>query len=157
LWKLGDLWMSYVKEILALLREKEYKLTPQRKIIIQAFFDNMEKHLSAEDVFNIVSQDHPEIGLATVYRTLDLLAELGILKKMNFGDNKFRYEFCPEKDNHHHHHLICLNCNKVIEFEDDLLESLEALIAKRIGFHVVDHQLKVFGFCKNCKENLQDI
>ncbi len=149
--------MSYVKEILALLREKEYKLTPQRKIIIQAFFDNMEKHLSAEDVFNIVRQDHPEIGLATVYRTLDLLAELGILKKMNFGDNKFRYEFCPEKDNHHHHHLICLNCNKVIEFEDDLLESLEALIAKRIGFHVVDHQLKVFGFCKNCKENLQDI
>ena len=131
---------------------KEYKLTPQRKIIFR-FFDNMEKHLSAEDVFNIVSEDHPEIGLATVYRTLDLLAELGILKKMNFGDNKFYYEFCSEKDNHHHHHLICLNCGKVIEFEDDLLESLEALIAKRIGFHVVDHQLKVFGFCKDCNKN----
>ena len=75
---------------------------------------------------------------------------------MNFGDNKFRYEFCPEKDNHHHHHLICLNCNKVIEFEDDLLESLEALIAKN-WFPCGRPSIESFWFCKNCKENLQDI
>src|SRR5690554_1361559 len=108
--------MPYFEDIKMRLKAKDYKMTPQRKIIIEVFALNMEKHLSAEDVFQLVKKTHPEIGLATVYRTLDLLAELGILKKMNFGDGKFRYEFCQE-DDHHHHHLICLECEEVTEFE----------------------------------------
>lgn len=147
--KLGDN-MGKLEEIKAVLKSKDYKMTPQRKIIIQTFFNNMEKHLSAEDVYNLVSASHPDIGLATVYRTLDLLADLGTLKKMHFGDGRFRYEFC-QQDDHHHHHLICLNCDEVTEFEDDLLESLEAAIAKKTGFQVVDHQLKLFGYCSKCQ------
>ncbi|MDK2822942.1 MAG: Fur family transcriptional regulator, ferric uptake regulator [Clostridia bacterium] len=143
--------MTHFEDIKSRLKAKDYKMTPQRKVIINAFAENMEKHLSAEEVFQIVKTAHPEIGLATVYRTLELLAELQILKKMNFGDGRSRYEFC-EEDDHHHHHLICLECEKVTEFEDDLLESLEAIIGKKNGFKVIDHQLKFYGFCKNCQE-----
>lgn len=143
--------MPYLEEIKTRLKAKDYKITPQRKVIINVFAQNMQKHLSAEDTYQIVKETHPEIGLATVYRTLDLLAELQILKKMNFGDGRARYEFC-ESDDHHHHHLICLNCDKVTEFEDDLLESLEAIISKKNKFHIVDHQLKFYGYCNNCQE-----
>ncbi|KJS87562.1 MAG: Fur family transcriptional regulator [Peptococcaceae bacterium BICA1-8] len=143
--------MPYLEDIKTRLKAKDYKITPQRKVIINAFAQNMEKHLSAEDVYQFVKHSHPEIGLATVYRTLDLLAELQILKKMNFGDGRSRYEFCKD-DDHHHHHLICLECDKVFEFEDDLLESLEAIISKRNGFKIIDHQLKFYGYCVKCQQ-----
>ena len=132
------------------LAEHEYKLTPQRRIIVEALLENTENHLSAEDLYSIVKTKHPEIGLATVYRSLELLAELGILQKMNFGDGRSRYEF-NDDDVHHHHHLICVNCGDVLEFEDDLLESLETAIAKKSEFKITDHQLKFYGYCKKCQ------
>lgn len=141
--------MLYLDDIKRRLKAKDYKMTPQRKVIIDVFLDHMGKHLSAEDVFLQVKKVNPEIGLATVYRTLDLLADLDILKKMNFDDGRFRYELSEEDD---HHHLICLGCDEVIEFEDDLLESLANVIAEKHGFKVVDHQLKFYGYCKECQE-----
>jgi len=132
------------------LNEKDYKVTPQRQVILRAFLEHSEKHLSAEDLYHLVKEKHPEIGLATVYRTLDLLAELGILQKMNFDDGKSRYEF-NDSEEHHHHHLICITCGSVTEFEDDLLESLEAMIAKKNNFKVVDHQLMFYGYCAKCR------
>lgn len=140
-----------LNDIYNMLQDKEYKLTPQRKVIIKVFLDNAEHHLSAEDAYAIVKQQHPEIGLATVYRTLDLLADLEVLRKVNFGDGKTRYEISTLEAEHQHHHLICLECGKVMEFEDDLLESLEAAIGKKTGFNIVDHQVKFFGFCEKCK------
>lgn len=139
-----------MQEVCQKLQEKDYKVTPQRQVILTALLDHRERHLSAEDVYSIVKQRHPEIGLATVYRTLDLLADLDILQKISFDDGRARYEF-NDVDVHHHHHLICLRCGKVSEFEDDLLESLETVIAKRTDFEVVDHQLKVYGFCRDCR------
>lgn len=133
------------------LHDKAYKVTPQRQVILKAFLDHAQDHLSAEEVYNIVKESHPEIGMATVYRTLDLLAELEILEKMNFDDGRSRYEFAGDEE-HHHHHLICLECGKVMEFEDDLLESLEAMVARKTGFSIVDHQLKFYGFCPRCSK-----
>lgn len=132
------------------LYEKEYKLTPQRRIVLEIFMENPEKHLSAEDVYGMVKKTNPEIGLATVYRTLDLFADLDILQKMDFGDGRARYEFY-ESEVHHHHHLICMRCGSVAEFEDDLLEALETTIQKKNRFEIVDHQLKFYGYCKKCK------
>lgn len=132
------------------LSEKDYKLTPQRRIILKIFLDNVEKHLSAEDVYGIVKHEHPEIGLATIYRTLDLYADLDILQKMNFGDGRSRYEFTQEEC-HHHHHLICTRCGLVTEFEDDLLESLETQILKKSNFVISDHQVKFYGICHKCQ------
>ncbi|SMB94559.1 ferric uptake regulator, Fur family [Desulfonispora thiosulfatigenes DSM 11270] len=145
--------MKHIDDIQKELKAKDYKMTPQRKIIIDFFLKHPEKHLSAEDVFLEVKKINPDIGLATVYRTLELLADLEILKKMNFDDGKFRYEFSNEEE---HHHLICLGCDEVIEFENEVLESLANVIAQKHGFKVVDHQLKFYGYCKNCTQKGKD-
>lgn len=143
-----------INHVKSILRAKEYKLTPQRQIIMQAFLDIDDKHLSAEDVYNIVKKQHPDIGLATVYRTLDLLSELEVLTKMDFGDGRSRYEL-NEGDVHQHHHLICLGCGTVKEFEDDLLDALEEIIAVKSKFNIVDHQLKFYGYCRACQKSEQ--
>lgn len=140
-----------LKEIEHKFLEKDYKLTPQRHVILQVFLDQAGKHLSADDVYASVKKTNPEIGLATVYRTLELLAELEVLQKMNFGDGRSRYEF-NDAGSHHHHHLICLKCGKVTEFADDLMESLETQISKKCAFKVFDHQVKFYGHCKDCQE-----
>ncbi len=133
--------------------EKQYKLTPQRQIILQTFVEHQDKHLSAEDVHMIVRQHSSEIGLATVYRTLELLSELEVLQKMDFGDGRSRYEINETSTPHHHHHLICLGCGKVKEFEDDLMETLENVISQKSNFMIVDHQVKFYGYCQECKIN----
>lgn len=133
-------------------QEKQYKLTPQRRIILEAFVDHQDEHLSAEDVHTIVRQHSSEIGLATVYRTLELFSELDVLQKMDFGDGRSRYEINEKTTPHHHHHLICLACNKVKEFEDDLLETLETVISRKSNFTIVDHQVKFYGYCEECQK-----
>jgi len=138
-----------LEAICQILNEQQYKLTPQRKVILKALLNHSNDHLSAEELYEIVKRQNPDIGLATVYRTLDLLAELDILQKMNFGDGRSRYEFNTQ-DIHHHHHLICTSCGKVTEFDDDLLESLESMIQRRTGFDINDHDLKFYGVCKDC-------
>lgn len=139
-------------EIRQRFQEKQYKLTPQRKIILEAFMDHQDEHLSAEDVHNIVRQHSSEIGLATVYRTLELFSELEVLQKMDFGDGRSRYEINEKTTPHHHHHLICLSCSKVKEFEDDLLETLETVISRKSNFEIVDHQVKFYGYCEECQK-----
>jgi len=133
-----------------LLQEKSYKITPQRQIILKVLLDNIEEHLTAEEIHTITKQKDPEIGLATIYRTLEILADLNILHKIDFGDGCIRYEF-TDQEAHNHHHLICIKCGKVIEVNDDFLETLENWIEKKTGFHITNHQLKFFGYCKECK------
>ena len=135
------------------LQERQHKMTPQRQIVLQIFLDHPGEHLSAEDVHGILRDQKSEIGLATVYRSLELLSSLGILQKMEFGDGCSRYEVnTTDPKQHHHHHLICMSCNKVIEFEDDLLENLEQDISQKSGFKIKDHQVKFYGICKECQE-----
>ena len=105
------------------IKDKKYKLTTQRQTILQAFIDADENHLSAEDVYVLVKEVAPDIGLATIYRTLDLFTELDLLKRLDFGDGRNRYELNDEEFAHFHHHLICVKCGKVSEFEDDMLET----------------------------------
>ena len=126
------------------LQERQLKMTPQRKTVLQVVHD-------------ILRENQLEIGLATVYRSLDLLAEIGILQKMEFGDGCSRYEVnTTDPHHHHHHHLICTRCGKVIEFADDMLEDLENDIAQKSGFKIVDHQVKFFGICKECQAQGED-
>lgn len=136
---------------------KQYKLTPQRQAILQVFFDNPDDHLSAEDVYNLVRSTTPEPGLATVYRTLELLSEMDILKKLDFGDGRSRYEINQTNTPHHHHHLICMGCNVVKEFEDDLMETLETVIAQKSKFTIIDHHVKFFGYCQECQSKRETL
>lgn len=134
------------------LTDREYKLTPQRRMILRAFVENRGRHLSADDVFGLVKPDHPEIGLATVYRTLDLLSELGVLSRSEFGDGRARYELAERASQHRHHHLICRRCGRVEEVRGDLLEAVEAMIRSRHGFRTLDHDVKFFGLCRACDD-----
>ncbi|EGW41927.1 Fur family transcriptional regulator [Desulfosporosinus sp. OT] len=134
------------------LHNNDYKVTRQREIILYTFMANSARHLSAEDVFLLLKDQHSDIGLATVYRTLDILSELGVIHRNDFGDGKYRYEITNEDAHPHHHHLICLDCGSVAEFDDYLLESLEAQISKKNNFKVKYHNLKFYGYCQKCSE-----
>ncbi len=139
------------------LSERKYKMTPQRKEILQIFIDSDEdKHLSAEEVYDLLKQKDFDFGLATVYRNVELLNNLGILNKIEFGDGRTRYELsASDPQLHQHHHLICLNCKKIIEFEEDLLENLECKIEKKSGFKILNHEVKFFGYCADCKNKVK--
>jgi Fur family transcriptional regulator, ferric uptake regulator len=143
-----------VKKKLEAFREQfgEYKMTPQRRLILEILLENQELHMSTEEVYALAKEKDSEIGLATVYRTLDLLEELNILHRLNFGDGRSRYELCPKHSEHHHHHLVCLHCNQILEVKEDLLHQLEALIEREHGFQIVDHRVQFYGYCSPCKK-----
>lgn len=134
------------------LKAKGYKLTPQRRAILDTVIENQGKHLSTEEIYDIVKKGCPEIGLATVYRTLQLLSELDVLSKLSLDDGCVRYELNNHEEDHQHHHLICTNCGDVIEVVVDLLEALESEIEQNYDFKINDHKVKFFGICKKCQE-----
>ena len=115
--------------------------------------ENSGRHMTAEDIYELVSENYPEIGLATVYRALQLLWDMQLVDRINLDDGCVRYEIghlFEGEMKHNHHHLICRTCKKVIPFGDDLLDELESHIEEATGFHVLDHELKFYGQCKEC-------
>lgn len=134
-----------------LLKSRGLKMTNQRRIILEAFEEQPNEHFTAEEIYELVKVKCPEIGLATVYRTIQLFSELRLIDRLNLDDGFVRYEI-GKKDvkGHHHHHIICLNCGKVDMFEDDLLDNLENRIYEQMGFQVTDHEVKLYGYCKDC-------
>lgn len=135
------------------LKEKGLKVTHQRILILSVLEQNDGRHMTAEDVYELVSADYPEIGLATVYRTLQLLWDMQLVDRINLDDGCVRYEIghlLKDGAGHNHHHLICRSCNKVIPFGDDLLDDVERYIEDATGFHVLDHELKLYGLCGEC-------
>lgn len=142
-----------LKDLRVKLSENHYKMTPQRKEILQIFIENEnDHHLSAEEVYDILKTKEFDFGLATVYRNVELLSSLGILSKINFDDGRTRYELnSSDPQTHQHHHLICLKCRKIIEFEEDLLDNLEKVINQKSGFDIVNHEVKFYGYCADCK------
>lgn len=147
--------MEYNENTLVnLLKEKGLKVTTQRKVILEVLASKPEQHLTAEEIYELVKNKNPEIGLATIYRTIQLLSELRLIDKLSLGDGYVRYEIGKnDSKGHHHHHLICLECGKIDMFADDMLEDLEEKIYKKQGFKVTDHEVKIYGYCKECLEN----
>jgi Fur family ferric uptake transcriptional regulator len=139
-----------------LLKQNGLKVTTQRVAILEVLNNRPGKHLTAEEIYDYVKKKYPEIGLATVYRTIQLLSELNVIDKLNLDDGYVRYEIGrknQEETGHHHHHLICLDCGNIYAFQDDLLETLEDRINEALGFQVVDHEVKLYGHCKKCRGN----
>lgn len=136
------------------LAKKGYKWTSQREQVLLALLDCNDSHVSAEELHGFLQARNRDIGLATVYRTLDILAEVGIAHRLQFGDGCSRYELSD--DPHHHHHLICNHCNRVWEVPIDLLENLEQKIEQEYNFTILGHHLKFFGLCARCREKLRE-
>ncbi|NBG87635.1 Fur family transcriptional regulator [Isachenkonia alkalipeptolytica] len=134
------------------LKEKGSKLTPQRRATLNVIIENKGEHLNTEEIYELVRKDCPEIGLATVYRTLQLLEEMDIISRINLDDGCSRYEIKTDDEDHQHHHLICQECSKIIEVKIDLLDHLEKEIEKEYDFDIKDHKLKFFGLCTDCKQ-----
>jgi Fur family ferric uptake transcriptional regulator len=129
------------------LNEKGLKSTQQRDYIAEVFFRSTT-HISLDDLLKKVKKKNSSIGYATVYRTMRLLTESGLAVQRQFGDGQTRYENIPLDG--HHDHIICIKCSKIAEFTNPEIEELQSIMAKRLGFTVVNHKLEIYGYCNDC-------
>lgn len=127
---------------------KGLKATKQREEILNIFL-NSSGHRNLAEIYAQVVKVHPKIGYTTVYRTLKLLTHLGLAAQRKFADGETQYE--PTQGKNHHDHLICLECGKIIEFEDDALETLQNGIAQRHRFKIFHHRMELYGRCADCR------
>lgn len=144
--------MAQLTSVYRRLEEGAKRLTPQRELIIKLFLDRPGEPLSAEEVHQQVRQQIHDIGMATVYRTLEMLTQLEILQQTQFSDGRARYEInLVTTDNHRRHLLVCMRCGRSEEFQGDLLDAVEERVTHERGFRVVDHELKFYGTCQPCQ------
>src|SRR5699024_9375818 len=129
-----------------------YKLTPQSAATVKVLLEREEDQLSAEEIYLLVKEKSSEIGLATVYCILELLSDLKIVDKINYGNGNSIYECRNQRAEYFHHHLVCIECGSVEEIVEDLLEDVEKIIETDWGFQVKDHRLTFHGLCKQCQE-----
>jgi len=128
------------------LKQKGLKLTPQRKLIIDAIHET-EAHLTAEEIIAHVQARMPEVHKSTIYRTLELLEGAGCVFKSELGDHSI-YHHAEEG---HHHHLVCSRCGKTIECDEDLFTSVEGSLVEKYGFRVDFNHLVMSGLCEECR------
>jgi Fur family ferric uptake transcriptional regulator len=121
--------------------EQGIRLTEQRRVVARVLSESGD-HPDVEELHRRASEVDRRISIATVYRTVRLFEEAGILDRHDFGDGRARYEMSPEE---HHDHLIDVRSGKVIEFQDEKIEALQVEIARRLGYRLVDHRLELFG------------
>ena len=136
------------KTIFSTLRKNGYKVTPQRRAVIHAIA-NSNDHLTPADIHDRIHQDHPGIGLVTVYRTLEVLIALNLVCELHTGTNCPSYTLSIPQ---HHHHLVCSDCGKVFDFTGHNLAELEERLARESGFRIDDHILEFTGHCRTCQE-----
>ncbi|MBI4721580.1 MAG: transcriptional repressor [Candidatus Stahlbacteria bacterium] len=142
--------MEYYRAVFnEFLRARKLKCTGQRDSILDVFLKT-ERHLTADEIYGLAKKRNPKIGYATVYRTLNLLYEVGLAREVNWGDGKIRYE---HKYRHRHHdHLICTKCGKSIEVFDKQLEKIQAKLSREKEFIPTHHQLNIYGVCDKCRK-----
>ena len=137
-----------VSELAARLRRQSRKVTGPR----QAILGILRRHphpLSIREIFSELGSG--DCDLATVYRSMHLLEEMGMVKRFHFGRGGARFELLEEGDDGHHHHLVCVQCSQVVEIEDCFPTELEQRIARRNGFKSVTHHLEYFGVSPGCQ------
>ena len=142
---------EYKEKLKEIVKSKGLKYSTQREEILKVLY-NSKKHLTPEEIYNEVKKYNSSIGLATVYRALSFLEKEGLVNSISFGTEGKKYEL---NRGHHHDHMICLNCDKIIEFYDEELEKLQEKIAKKHGFKLVAHELNMYGICDSCNKKEQ--
>jgi Fur family ferric uptake transcriptional regulator len=128
--------------------DKGLKSTRQREVILDEFL-RVGSHISTEELYLRLRRKNPQLGYATVHRTLKLFAECGIAEQRHFGDGQARYEASDLDE--HHDHLICVTCGKIVEFEDPRIERLQEEVARQHGFSIERHRLELYGCCESCR------
>lgn len=138
-----------------ILRSRGYRLTLPRRVILNLMLQSNE-HLNAKEIYARINKKFPDIGLTTVYRTLDLLVELGLINRFEFGDGYSSYELGKDAKDHHHH-LICSKCGKIIDYSDFIddevkfFDMIEKYLAKKHDFVILGHEVQFYGHCRKCR------
>jgi Fur family peroxide stress response transcriptional regulator len=136
-----------LEELIARMRERGHRLTPQRMAVLKILVGNKE-HLSAEQIYARVKADFPMTSLATIYKTVAVLKEMGEVLELGFSDDSSHYD----GDNPHPHpHLICIKCRSIIDVDAASLSELPQEVAQQTGYRVVSHRLDFFGICPQCQ------
>ncbi|MCF6325910.1 MAG: transcriptional repressor [Devosiaceae bacterium] len=135
--KKTDIEQSLVEQCAA----RGLRMTEQRRTIAQ-IIQNAKNHPDVEELYRLASAIDPRISLSTVYRTLNLFEESGLVEKHDFKDGRARFEPIPDE---HHDHLIDVRSGKVIEFRNEEIEAIQELIARRLGYRLVDHRLELYA------------
>jgi Fur family ferric uptake transcriptional regulator len=140
-----------ISDILGEMRRCGYKITDQRIAILQAFFTG-DAHLSARQIYEYVQRLVPDMSLATVYRTIDILIEVGAVRRACIdpsGEEGVLYELSCSGE--HHHHLVCVKCGKIMEFKGCNFQELARGLERLTAFEIHEHWLQAFGKCPDCK------
>jgi Fur family ferric uptake transcriptional regulator len=137
------------KKIGSILRQRGYKFTSQRRAVLNAIALSRE-HLTPSAIYEKVHREHPGIGLVTIYRTLEILEELGLICEVHVGGNCRSY--LMRRPSEHHHHMVCSDCGAVIDFVDCDLDELEQKLSHETGFEIEGHLLEFLGRCSKCKK-----
>ena len=130
------------------LQKKGLKATHPRLKILDIFEHSEKRHLSAEDVYKIMLNSREEIGLATIYRVLTQFEQAGLLIKHHFENDKANKAIFELNEQSHHDHIVCLQCGNVEEFQNPEIEKLQADVADKLGYNIIEHSLYVYGDCK---------
>lgn len=139
------------------LNERGWRLTPQRETILHLFQELPRgDHLSAEDLYHRLESQGESISLSTIYRSLKLMARMGILRELELGEGHKHYEL-NQPYPHHHDHLICVRCNKTVEFKNDAILKIGTKTAEKEGYQLLDCQLTIHAICPACQRALLPI
>lgn len=131
------------------LARKGMKLTNQRRTILREFFE-VSEHMSAEELYQLVRASDPSIGQATVYRTLNLMRDAGLVRELRFSGDVTIFE--PRLDSSHHDHLVCQECGRTYPVLDENIEKLQHKLADAHNFVLTSHRMYLFGICHECRE-----
>jgi Fur family ferric uptake transcriptional regulator len=138
---------SVEKKVATILRQRGYRLTPQRRAVLKVIAGSRD-HLTPGEIYQDVNKLYPTIGLVTVYRTLDMLAGLGLICEVHAAGSCRSYLL--RRPSEHHHHLICSACGAVVDFTGCDLSELEQRLSRETGFEIEGHLLELFGRCQDC-------
>ncbi|UCH64148.1 MAG: transcriptional repressor [Fidelibacterota bacterium] len=136
-----------LEEVIAKLRANGHRLTPQRMAVLKVLVRDRE-HLNVEQIYEHVKADFPMTSLATIYKTVNVLKEMGEVMELGFHDDCARFDGnpCP------HPHLICINCKKIMDIDIDDLDELPREVARRKGYQIISHRFEFYGICPRCQE-----
>lgn len=133
--------------VVKMLKDKGFKVTPQR-IAVYEVLKNTKAHPTVEAIYNKLQPAYPTMSLATVYKSLEMFKELDLVQELNVGEDKFRYDANTKQ----HPHIICINCGKVEDVDDEMFFNLSDQVAQKTGYNLVGQKLYFYGQCPICKQ-----
>ena len=138
------------------LRNCGYRLTFPRQAIME-FLQQTGGHFPVEEIYRNIHKTFLSIGLTTVYRTLEVLVEMGLVSRLDFGDGKSRYELSFGSGGKHHHHLCCTGCGRIVDYQEFLeeekkvIKNIEKALSRKHNFQINEHQIQFLGLCHDCR------